>query len=90
MRQLICLLAGVTVLASSVVAQQKATPHASRDAVIAFLRSEGILHGKTRVRDLTWDQNANWWFVSLQHPGGKISSWTVDADAKDYHYVCKH
>jgi formate dehydrogenase assembly factor FdhD len=67
-----------------------AAPHASREQVLAFLRREGIIVGKTQVEHIDWDQKANWWFVSLRHSSGTISNWTVDADARDYHYVCKN
>ena len=67
-----------------------AQPHASREVVIAFLRREGILNGKTAVAQAIWDDKARWWSVSLRHPSGKVSNWTVDAEARDYHYVCHH
>ena len=67
-----------------------AAPHASREAVTAFLRREGILNGKTVVAEAIWDEKAHWWSVCLRHPSGKITNWTVDADARDYHYVCQH
>ena len=65
------------------------SPHASREAVIAFLRSEGILNGKTRVDEIVWNDKAHWWSVGLRHPSGKITNWTVDADARNYSYVCQ-
>ena len=40
--------------------------------------------------EATWNEDSHWWFVSLRHPSGTISNWTVDADARDYHYVCKN
>jgi len=67
-----------------------AKSHASREAVIAFLRREGILDGKTVVAEAIWDEKAHWWSISLRHPSAKITNWTVDADGRDYHYVCQH
>ncbi len=90
MKQLVLLTAAVIALGTSAVAQHTATPHASREAVLAFLRREGILTGQTRVVEARWSDDAHWWFVSLRHPGGTISNWTVDADARDYHYVCRN
>ena len=40
--------------------------------------------------EATWNEDAHWCFVSLRHPSGTISNWTVDADARDYHYVYKN
>jgi hypothetical protein len=89
-KQFILLVFVVIAFGAPAVAQQKDSPHASREAVLAFLRDEGLLSGKTRVKYITWSEDAHWWSVSLRHPGGGISNWTVDADARDYHYVCKH
>jgi hypothetical protein len=76
-------------LATPAIAQHKATSHASREAVIQLLRHEGIISGKTQVVSAEWSDDAHWWFVTLRHPSGTLSNWTVDAAAKDYHYVCK-
>jgi hypothetical protein len=62
--------------------------HASRKSAIQLLRKEGILTGETRVLDATW--NGKFWLVSLRHPGGKVTNWTIDADATDYRYICPH
>ena len=81
--QIACLIAVLAVPAF-------AKPHASREAVMGFLRREGILNGGTFVAEAIWDEKAQWWSVSLRHPSGKITNWTVDAGARDYHYVCQH
>ena len=86
MKQFVLVATTVIMLGASLLA----SPHASRGEVLAFLRREGILAGKTRAVELTWSEHAHWWFVSLRHPSGTISNWTVDADARDYHYVCKN
>lgn len=86
MKQFVLLVAAAIVLSTSAFA----APHASREQVLAFLRHEGIIAGKTRVVETTWNEDAHWWFVSLRHRSGTISNWTVDADARDYHYVCKN
>ncbi len=67
---------------------QQPRSHASREAAIQLLRSEGILHGKTSVAGATW--SGTFWFISLRHPDGKTTNWTVDAAAKDYSYICRH
>ncbi len=67
---------------------QNSKPHASREAAIQFLRQEGILNGKTQVVDATWSDT--FWIVSLRHPDGKVTNWTVDAAAKDYTCICQH
>jgi hypothetical protein len=87
MKQFVLITAAVVGLLAPVLAE---TPHASREAVIAFLRREAILNGKTRVEELIWNDKAHWWSVSLRHPSGKITNWTVDADARNYSYVCQH
>ena len=87
MKQFVLITAAVVGLLAPVLAE---TPHTSREAVIAFLRHEGILNGKTRVEELIWNDKAHWWSVSLRHPSGKITNWTVDADAQNYSYVCQH
>ncbi len=76
--------------ATDVCVAEPLTPktHASRKAVLQFLRQEGILNGKTRVVDSTW--NDTFWIISLRHPDGKVTNWTVDAAAKDYSYICQH
>jgi formate dehydrogenase assembly factor FdhD len=86
MRQMVVLAVTAILLSTSLLA----APHASREQVLGFLRREGIIAGKTRVVEATWSEDAHRWFVSLRHPSGKISNWTVDADARDYHYVCKN
>jgi hypothetical protein len=86
MKQFVLLIATATALSTSALAP----PHASREQVLAFLRREGIIAGKARVVEATWNEDAHWWFVGLHHPSGTISNWTVDADAQDYHYVCKN
>jgi TonB family protein len=65
----------------------EAAPHASREAAIALLRSGGILSGKTRVADASWIEEVHLWVIHLQHPDGKITGWTVDADAKTFQYL---
>jgi hypothetical protein len=87
MKQFALVTAAVVGLLTPVLAE---APHSSREEVIAFLRREGILNGKTRVAELIWNDNAHWWSVSLRHPSGKITNWTVDADARNYSYVCQH
>jgi hypothetical protein len=76
--------------AAPVVATPPASPHASREAVLTFLRSEGILGEGTQLIRADWDEKAQWWFVSIRHPSGGITNWTVDAAAKDYRFVCKN
>jgi hypothetical protein len=88
MKLLTLLAVTIIALASSAAAQH--SPHVSREAVVAFLRHEGILNGKTRMEELIWNDKAHWWSVSLRHPSGKITNWTVDADARNYSYVCQH
>ena len=77
-------------LAASVVAGPSPSPHASREAVVEFLRSEGILGEGTKLITADWDEKAQWWFISIRHPSGGVSNWTVDANAKDYRFVCKN
>lgn len=77
-------------LAAPLAADQQPSPHASREAVLAFLRSEGILGEGTSVVRADWNEKARWWFVSIRRPSGGTTNWTVDADAKDYHFVCKN
>jgi hypothetical protein len=62
--------------------------HASREVAIELLRHEGILHGKTTVVSAPW--SGDFWLISLRHPSGAVTNWTVDSTAKDYSYVCKH
>ena len=62
--------------------------HASREAAVQLLRQEGILSGNTRVVDANW--GGTFWIISLHHPDGKVTNWTVDAAAKDYSYICQH
>jgi hypothetical protein len=88
MKTFALLAAAIITLATSAVAQQKARSRASREAAIELLRHEGILHGKTRVDSATW--SGNFWIISLHHPDGKITNWTVDAKAENYSYVCQH
>jgi hypothetical protein len=90
MKHFALLTAILIALAASAIAQDKATSHASREAVVQFLRNEGIISGKTQVVSVEWNEEARWWFVALRHPSGMLSNWTVDAAAKDYHYVCKN
>ena len=87
MKRFVLLAAAIVALAPPFLAQ---SPHASREAVIAFLRREGILSGKTRVDEAIWNEKARCWSVSLRHPSRKITNWTVDADARNYNYVCQH
>jgi hypothetical protein len=90
MKHVVLLAAGLIVLAAPVIAQQKAAPHASREAAIQLLHRERIISGKTQVVSAEWSDDTHWWFVTLRHPSGTLSNWTVDAAAKDYHYVCKN
>jgi hypothetical protein len=87
MKQFVLVAAAVAAIVAQIIA---GTPHASREQVIAFLRREGILNGKTRVEEPIWNDKAHWWSVSLRHPSGKTTNWTVDANARDYSYVCQH
>jgi len=77
-------------LAASGIAGPSPAPHASREAVVAFLRSEGILGEGTQLIRADWDEKAQWWFVSIRHPSGGTTNWTVGANAKDYRFVCKN
>ena len=79
------LAAAIMALPTSMVAQQKLDSHVSREAAIELLRHEGILHGKTRVDSANW--SGHFWIISLRHPNGKITNWTVDAKAENYSYV---
>ena len=90
MKHIVLLAAVLVIFATSAIAEDKATSHVSREVVIQFLRNEGIISGKTQVVSVEWNENARWWFVALRHPSGTLSNWTVDAAAKDYHYVCKN
>ncbi len=90
MKHFALLVAGLIVLSTTAVAREKASSHAPREAAILLLTREGIINGKTRVVSAKWNDDARWWFITLQYPSGTLSSWTVDAAAKDYHYVCKH
>lgn len=80
----ICLAA----VAATLLGQEQSAPHASKEAAIQLLRREGILHGKTRVDSANWA--GDFWIISLRHPDGKITNWTVNARATDYSYVCQH
>ena len=90
MKYLALLFAGLIVLSTTAIAQEKAPSHAPREAALRLLTREGIINGKTRVVSAEWSDDARWWLVTLRHPSGTLSTWTVDAAAKDYHYVCKH
>ena len=87
MKQFILVAAAIVGILAPIIAGR---PHTSREQVIAFLRREGILNGKTRVEEVNWNDKADWWSVSLRHSSGKITNWTVGADARDYSYVCQH
>jgi hypothetical protein len=88
MRHFVLVAAAVLAFATSAVAQPKSNSHASREAAIELLRHEGILHGKTRVDSAKWIHD--FWLVSLRHPDGKVTNWTVDAKVENYSYVCTH
>jgi hypothetical protein len=90
MKHVAFLAALLIVIATPAIAQHKPTSPASREAAIQLLRREGIISGKIQVVSAEWSDDAHWWFVTLRHPSGTLSSWTVDAAAKDYHYVCKN
>lgn len=85
MKQVALLAALVIAIAAPAIAQPKATSHASREAAIQLLRHEGILHGNTHVDSATW--NGTFWLISLRHPDGKVTNWTVDGNAENYSYV---
>jgi hypothetical protein len=87
MKGFVLVTAAIVAFATPLLAQ---SAPASRETVIAFLRREGILSEKTRVDEAIWNKKARWWSVSLRHPSGKITNWTVDADARNYSYVCQH
>ena len=74
--------------ATPAVAQQKEVPHASKEQAIHLLRREGILHSAIRVDSANW--GGLFWIISLRHPDGEITNWTVDAKAENYSYVDKH
>lgn len=91
MRRLFTIICVALLFASLSGAQSSKAPspaHASREAAVALLRHEGILHGETRVVSAQW--NGDLWVISLRHPSGTVSNWTVDASAENYAYVCKH
>jgi hypothetical protein len=90
MKHFAFLVAILFAFATAAIAQEKATSHTSCEAAVEFLRNEGIISGKTQVVSAEWNEDARWWFVALRHPSGTLSNWTVDAAAKDYHYVCKN
>ena len=90
MKYLALVVAAFVVFSTSAIAQEKAPSHAPREAAIQLLSREGIINDKTRVVSAEWDDDARWWLVTLRHPSGTLSSWTVDAAVQDYHYVCKH
>ena len=85
MKYVTVLAAAIIAFATPALAQQTAAPHASREAAIQLLRREGILHGDTRVDSANW--SGHFWIISLRHPDGKITNWTVDAKAENYSYV---
>ena len=87
MTQFVLVTAAVVGLLAPVLGERQ---HASREEVIVFLRREGILNGKTRIDELVWNDKAHWWSVSLRYLSGKITNWMVDADARNYSYVCQH
>jgi hypothetical protein len=84
-KHVLLLAALVIAMATPAMAQQKPTSHAPREAAVQLLRHEGILHGKTRVDSATW--SGTFWLISLRHPDGKITNWTVDASAQNYSYA---
>jgi hypothetical protein len=90
MKYFALLVTAFVVFSTSAIAREKAPSHATREAAIQLLSREGIINGKTRVVSAEWNDDARWWLVTLRHPSGTLSSWAVDAAAKDYHYVCKH
>ena len=90
MKHVAFLAALLIAIATCAIAQHEPTSHASRQAAIQLLRREGIISRKTQVVSAEWSDDAHWWFVTLRHPRGTLSNWTVEAAAKDYHYVCKN
>jgi hypothetical protein len=90
MKHFAILAAVIVALATSATAQRKDVSHASRGAAIQLLQREGIISGKTRVVSAEWSTDARWWLITLRHPSGTVSSWTVDSVAQNYQYVCKH
>jgi hypothetical protein len=88
MQRLILVATAILIFAAFPVAELKAEPHASREAAIALLRSGGILGGDTRVANAAWSEKGRFWIISLRHPSGKITKWTVDAEAKNFEYIC--
>jgi hypothetical protein len=82
-------MAVIVALATSATAQRKDASHASRKAAIQLLEGEGIISGKTQVVSAEWSADARWWLITLRHPNGTVSTWTVDSAAKSYQYVCK-
>jgi hypothetical protein len=60
-------------------------PHVSRNEAVKLLRTEGILHGSTRVTSAVWNEDLREWLITLRHASGNQSNWFVDATAKNYH-----
>jgi hypothetical protein len=85
---LVCALLPLTSVSDAEPPKNTSLTHASRESAIELLRHEGILHGKTTVVSAQW--SGNMWFISLRHPSGTVSNWTVDSTGQDYSYVCRH
>jgi hypothetical protein len=85
---IVCAALLVTSVSDAQPPKNASATHASREAAIELLRHEGILHGKITVMSAQW--GGDFWLISLRHPSGTVTNWTVDSAAKDYSYVCKH
>ncbi len=72
-------------------ATQPTTPPpagASKEAALQLLRREGIISDDNRVMKARW--NGAGWTVILKDTDGYVSNWNVDAEAKQFNYICQH
>jgi uncharacterized protein YpmB len=88
MKLLPSLLLSILLATAACVAQPKQPTHATREQAIAHLRTQGILHGRDRVTYASW--TGDFWIISLRHPDGQETNWSVDRYAQEAGYICKH
>ena len=67
----------------------------SRDQAIAFLQSEGIIHGSAKVESAVWHEDLKKWLITVGYPHQDqkevLAWWFVDADGKNYSGgTCRH
>lgn len=72
-------------------AASRVTEGQQQRKVLAYLRSEGIITGETRLESAEWSDDTHEWLVILQHPTGQVSHWFVNEAADNYSGgMCQH